>query len=60
MSGLTLINIFAVLNSIIWGCSRYETYNMSEDWGRRYERLVEQGLAAIPGGFPAAHVEEIA
>ncbi|KAF8595816.1 hypothetical protein BDV93DRAFT_528440 [Ceratobasidium sp. AG-I] len=35
------------------------TYNLHDDWGRRYERKLEQGLAAIPGSYPSAWVEEI-
>ena len=37
----------------------YETICIGDDWGLRYQRALESGLAAIPGAYPGATVEEL-
>ncbi|KAF8602128.1 hypothetical protein BDV93DRAFT_220838 [Ceratobasidium sp. AG-I] len=37
----------------------YNTVCIGDDWGRQYQRALRAGLAAIPGGYPGAHIEEL-
>ncbi|KAF8597402.1 hypothetical protein BDV93DRAFT_610416 [Ceratobasidium sp. AG-I] len=36
----------------------YETICIGDDWGLRYQRALEAGISAIPGGYPGAYIEE--
>ncbi|KAF8604868.1 hypothetical protein BDV93DRAFT_83639 [Ceratobasidium sp. AG-I] len=38
---------------------QFSTYDVSNDWNIRYEKLLESGLAAIPGSYPGAHIEDV-
>ncbi|KAF8593593.1 hypothetical protein BDV93DRAFT_549489 [Ceratobasidium sp. AG-I] len=38
---------------------RFSTYSMRDDWGRQYERELQKSMAATPGSYPAARIEEI-
>jgi hypothetical protein len=37
-----------------------EGYRMADDWSRRADRLLTEGLQSIPGGFPLASIQECA
>ncbi|KAF8602132.1 hypothetical protein BDV93DRAFT_607756 [Ceratobasidium sp. AG-I] len=37
----------------------FTTMRIGDDWGLRYQRTLESSLAAMPGAYPRAHVEEL-
>lgn len=37
----------------------YETMCVGDDWGRKYQRALRASLAAMPGGYPGAYIEQL-
>lgn len=37
----------------------FQTYCLEDDWNRRYQRALKEGLGSIPGGYPGAYAEDI-
>lgn len=37
----------------------YQTLNAKTSWEAKYQRALRKGLAAIPGGYPGADIEEL-
>lgn len=38
---------------------KFQTYNVCDDWGRRYERELDSSMVNMPGAYPGAQIEEV-
>ncbi|KAF8598004.1 hypothetical protein BDV93DRAFT_610103 [Ceratobasidium sp. AG-I] len=37
----------------------FSAFNVSHDWSRRYQKMLESGVATIPGSYPGVHIGDI-
>lgn len=38
---------------------RFDANNICDDWGRRYERELNESIQSMPGSFPGARIDEV-